>query len=78
LENKWKAIQSASAFAQHIFWSQCKDADGTMAGGKKSTKYINPFLKLYSHIPLIYTNNTPNGEANRMLYIALTSILTNK
>jgi hypothetical protein len=56
------------ASARHIIWSQCKDTDIT-TGGKQSKKYVDPFLKLYKHIPLMYTENTdvPNGEANGTL-----------
>jgi hypothetical protein len=56
------------ASAWHIVWSQCQDTDVTTSG-KKSKKYVDPFLKLYTYIPLMYTENTnvPNGEANGML-----------
>ena len=54
--------------ARHILWSQCKDTDVT-TGGKKSKKYVDPFLKLYNYIPMMFTENTdvPNGEANGTL-----------
>jgi hypothetical protein len=54
--------------ARHLLWSQCKDTDITV-GGKKNKKYVDPFLKLYENIPLMYTENSnvPNGEANGTL-----------
>jgi hypothetical protein len=40
-----------------------------MMGGKQGKKIVDPFLKLYTNIPLMYTENTDvaNGEANGML-----------
>jgi hypothetical protein len=65
--------------AWHIVWLQCKDTDVTM-GGKKSKKYVDPFLKLYTYIPMMYTENTnvPNGESKQTArYVfSLRSILT--
>ena len=56
-----------SACARHTIWTECKDTDVTTGG--KNKKFVDPFLKLYSGIPLMYTENTDvaNGQANGTL-----------
>jgi hypothetical protein len=65
----WKSNgKGLSTSARHIVWSECKDTD-VKTGGKNSNKCVDPFLKLYTGIPLMYTENTnvSNGEANGTL-----------
>ena len=64
----WKTNQKPiSASAWHTIWSECKDTD--VPTGSKNKKFVDPFLKLYSGIPLMFMENmdVPNGEANGTL-----------
>ena len=60
--------KSFSAGAKHTVWTQCKDTD-VVTSDPMNKKYVDPFLKLYNGIPLMYTENTdvPNGIANGTL-----------
>jgi len=53
--------------ARHAMWSGCAECDIKMAGERG--KYVDAFLKLYTHVPLMYTENDDvvNGIANRTL-----------
>ena len=60
--------KSFSAGAKHTVWTECRDTD-VITADAKNKKYVDPFLKLYNGIPLMYTENTdvPNGIANGTL-----------
>jgi hypothetical protein len=53
--------------AKHTVWSACYDCDIKTAGERG--KYVDPFLKLSTNIPLMYTENddVSNGIANGTL-----------
>ena len=52
---------------KHILWSQCTDIDVKTKGDRG--KNVDVFLKLTTHIPLMYTENddVPNGIADGTL-----------
>jgi hypothetical protein len=61
--------------ARHTLWSQCADTDIKTAGERG--KFVDPFLKLTTGAPLMYTENddVPNGIANGTLCHLLKVIL---
>jgi len=50
----WSSNKKAfGAMARHAMWSGCAECDIKMAGERG--KYVDAFLKLYTHVPLMYT-----------------------
>jgi len=64
----WSSNKKAfGAMARHAMWSGCAECDIKTAGERG--KYVDAFLKLYTHVPLMYTENddVANGIANGTL-----------
>ena len=64
----WKSNQKPfGPTAKHSVWSECSDCDIKTSGDHG--KCVDPFLKLSTDIPLMYTENhdVPNGIANGTL-----------
>jgi hypothetical protein len=64
----WKYNKKAfGPAAKHSMWSGCSDSHIKTAG--EQGKFVDAFLKLYTHIPLMYTENhdVANGIANGTL-----------
>jgi len=72
----WKSNQkSFGPTARHSLWSECSDCHIKTAGSHG--KFVDPFLKLSTLIPLMYTENhdVPNGIANGTLCYLLKVVL---
>jgi hypothetical protein len=67
-ELKWKSNDKAfGKRARHTLWSECSDSDIKTTG--EHGKFVDPYLKLSTKMPLMYTENddVSNGIANGTL-----------